>query len=98
VAQELNWKPEIYDLKCMEWSEMEDDLMAGGTFGNGTCDMAVAGYSAIPVSQRQHITIILLSSHQYRGYILLIAAIFSLSFTYCMSDRSLFCGSLVGAC
>ncbi len=29
--------------------QMTDDIVAGGAAGNGTCDMAVAGFAATPV-------------------------------------------------
>ena len=50
VADTLKWEPSMYEFKCMDWVDMEEDLMQGGANGNGTCDMSVAGYSAIPVS------------------------------------------------
>lgn len=51
VANKLGWKDTMIDWKCMGWDEMMTDIVANqGTFGNGTCDMAVAGFAAVPVS------------------------------------------------
>lgn len=43
----------MYEFKCMEFTPLENDLFSGGSFGNGTCDMAVNGYSAIPFLEEE---------------------------------------------
>lgn len=66
----------MIDWKCMGWDEMKTDIVANkGTFGNGTCDFAVAGFAAVPVSYTYRL---LLLKARIRSLIRIIIRLFRL--------------------